>query len=816
MKKNFFTLSRRNQKGQVAIFVALIFQVIFVFFAVLINVGLLVHHKINLQQSTDLAAYYGAMKQAELMNAIAHVNFQMRQAWKLLTWRYRVVGTFGFQDWAGAQAITFPLSVSLGNTPTTFNGPAAEFNKCPSGSNILDVPFFCYGHSGFASWKSTAENNCRLNCNHLEDLNTSVSAIPLTSGHSDAYLGSYAVSVNNALTQANSQIQDLCNDLGPASFATLALYIKSYSAEVQKKKKLIQMLGASLSAAPNAMVDLNGGAVEAGATKTFDNNLTDANLKGKIKFETLNGLAQGGDCAFKGDSTDGADANLTKQFLKEIKFEGIQFFIHRCTKNGSQANSVYSPTTMYTDGSLDVIRDDFFPAAMSPADRIAIQNGLVGTEFIIGYEKNPWCQVYYAAKAQAEPKIPFLPLSKIRLSAVSVAKPFGGTIGPRYHAFWPQGSQTSAGGPKVDPTLPERRFSGIPTNLIGLAKFQTILLNYSNYVADTKGLKDPAVVAAYQDLLLYRSPNQNLSAGSLNISIGKEIGSQAGSNIGLQHPGPTGWPDVSNWNKLVDPTSVTDYDYIARNRDGTANSFLRDLELTVAAPNQFDLNYYSIDPDFYNNYYLKLKGGSAGPLNYGAGSFDSLKNAAKGNGPARKEDIDADYGFSIGWESNPSIARGFSVRHQIAIAANVIKTAMPQSVGVVPYSETFKFIPNKASSLLTGWTFRDFSNYAESNGGKFPNIGPDLQNTMTFGKCSDANWNNTADSAIDKNFDTPVSSNLPPTPGNCVTGGRTGYSVKIVSPSMLRSGAPPQDYAGDGSNGTILNQIDDNFFNFSL
>ncbi len=33
----------QNQKGQVAIFVALIFQVIFVFFAILINVGLLVH-----------------------------------------------------------------------------------------------------------------------------------------------------------------------------------------------------------------------------------------------------------------------------------------------------------------------------------------------------------------------------------------------------------------------------------------------------------------------------------------------------------------------------------------------------------------------------------------------------------------------------------------------------------------------------------------------------------------------------------------------------------------------------------------------------
>src|SRR5688500_17817747 len=95
-KKSRIVLTRKNQKGQVAIFVALIFQVVFVFFALMINVGLLIHHKINLQHSTDLAAYYGTMKQAEQFNAIAHINFQMRQAWKLLTWRYRVLGTFGF------------------------------------------------------------------------------------------------------------------------------------------------------------------------------------------------------------------------------------------------------------------------------------------------------------------------------------------------------------------------------------------------------------------------------------------------------------------------------------------------------------------------------------------------------------------------------------------------------------------------------------------------------------------------------------------------------------------------------------------------
>src|SRR5437764_657897 len=85
----------RNESGQMTIFIALIFQVLFVFFAMVINISLLVHDKINLQNSVDLGAYYAAERQAEILNEIAHINYQIRQDYKLLTWRYRVLGTLG-------------------------------------------------------------------------------------------------------------------------------------------------------------------------------------------------------------------------------------------------------------------------------------------------------------------------------------------------------------------------------------------------------------------------------------------------------------------------------------------------------------------------------------------------------------------------------------------------------------------------------------------------------------------------------------------------------------------------------------------------
>src|SRR5271156_6323808 len=88
-------LSLRNQRGQTAVLGAMMFNVLFVFFALAINVALVVHDKINLQNSADLAAYYAAAKQAEILNAIAHENYMIRQAWKLLAFRYRVIGTLG-------------------------------------------------------------------------------------------------------------------------------------------------------------------------------------------------------------------------------------------------------------------------------------------------------------------------------------------------------------------------------------------------------------------------------------------------------------------------------------------------------------------------------------------------------------------------------------------------------------------------------------------------------------------------------------------------------------------------------------------------
>lgn len=62
------------------------------FFAFVVNTGMLVHAKINLQNAADLAAYAGAAVQARQLNQISFLNYEMRRQYKKFLFRYYVLG----------------------------------------------------------------------------------------------------------------------------------------------------------------------------------------------------------------------------------------------------------------------------------------------------------------------------------------------------------------------------------------------------------------------------------------------------------------------------------------------------------------------------------------------------------------------------------------------------------------------------------------------------------------------------------------------------------------------------------------------------
>ena len=815
MKKPQFVLSRKNQKGQVAIFVALIFQIIFVFFALLINIGLIVHHKINLQQSTDLAAYYGAMKQAESLNAIAHINFQIRQAWKLLTWRYRVLGTFGFQgpnpqfDKLSGSPPVFPVTMkyatdSIRNSKSAIDGGACPPDQDGMRVNTLTHPFFCIGHAGMSGWVDKQENNCKVSCPLLEDTaSVDVGGIPpMNVVISNGISGS----INQTIASVNDNLNVLCTSLGPTNVNVLAKIIVGYQRDAELRSRTLLMLASNLS--KDKFVDLDGGDVVTGVKNTLLNNLTEANRtsvnENLAKINTYNSLSANA-CAMTEDRANaGKKSGGKSEFLKRIEFNLVQFFVHDCKwiptppgNNGFQqfrSGSLYNRSlTGLSDGSKDSTgreTPDFSKIDSKIQDALISLIGVENERYTVGYEKNPWCPAYYFVSATAEPMIPFLPLVKIKLSAQAIAKPFGGSIGPWFGKTWPASANTTQEGfsgvdrsNQTDEMLPLQHSLNAPVT----RRRDTLKLlpNFSRYVGDKMGLADPDVVAEYHAALI-----DSLPRGATSFGSPKED-----ENLPPVHHLrlPNKWPSMNSWKDVDNPDAGSDYDPLTKinGRD----SGLRDLEISAITPNQFDLTYYSIDSDFYNNYYKRLKS----PV-----ILNKIKDSA-GGGPDAKY-IRPDLGNN---ENVYTGKRDFSVRNKIEIVKKVLGSGFQTQLkdSSPSFIKMFPFLVTHQSSLLTSWTFQNFTDFNLFPDGDVFNVNSP-QGTMVFGRCNDS-W-----ATGSQEFNSPVDSGLPPAAGNCVTGGRSGYSVKLVSPSLLRSSAPPQPLGGVNTNGQIRNPIPEYYFSY--
>ncbi len=87
------TVKKRNgQEGQLTIFLAIVMLILITLLAFIINVGLFVKAKINLQNSVDSAAFAGAAVQARQLTTIGHLNWELRNTYKEWLFKYYVLG----------------------------------------------------------------------------------------------------------------------------------------------------------------------------------------------------------------------------------------------------------------------------------------------------------------------------------------------------------------------------------------------------------------------------------------------------------------------------------------------------------------------------------------------------------------------------------------------------------------------------------------------------------------------------------------------------------------------------------------------------
>lgn len=694
--------SRKNEKGQVALFVALIFQVLFVFFAMIVNVGLLVHHKINLQNSTDFAAYYGAMRQAEMMNAISHVNYQIHQAYKLFMFRYNQLGNGGAR---------YPL--------TDKDEP------------LVKPPVFCIAYDPVNAVQGT-ENYCKK---AADTVSIPTPGVPQLFNGAFPFLNFQTAIADTANSLKQAAIKS-CRDKMALNFMMLARFAAAYKLDLANRKQLLLHLANQLSLADPT--DIDNQSIKQGAYKTLIKNLTyqnqdslnskfDSNGKGSgdstADFQFLNSFSLPG-CTGTGNDLE------PPGWLSEVSIFPFLFavdgdcsgsssdikFIPKAVNLGNAATIFQNASNTY--GPKDMQQMALYlnePTGEDPTTRLYKSS--------LGFEKNPWCVAYVGVSAKATPQIPFSPLGSVTLTAKSFAKPFGGRVGPWYGTTW-QGSATqSEKAIRNDNAAPLRvDFGTIQIDPNDAATQKALRGSYSRYMGDKVGILSNITTAQMRNAIATMK-------GGIDLNWYEALGKE----------------DYNDKNSSGDP--------LAWNQaNANIPPPLRNLEIAAIAPDQFDASFYSVDPDYYNNYMQRLQKG------YG----DQLQFAIRGDLGSRNT-------------GTTDIVR-FSVRNQIDTLKN-------QQLVSIDYQSKLTYYLTDFAQLLTGWNQSSPDNYS--------------MDPTRFGQCPDG---------LKVNQDDPATFF---TPGSCKAGGRVGYSVKLVDGKYLANQpngkAAQYELGGASVSGTIKN-----------
>ena len=681
-----------------ALFVALVFQVLFVLFSMVVNVGLLVHHKINLQNSVDLAAYYGAQKQAEMLNALAHINYQIRQSWKLLSWRLRLAASVGYYY---KNSDSPPSHKEFDSWPDYYSNDDQRSYQVEVGA---PPPFTCVTHHRGWNWHSSRGDWCDKLHKIIDNVSmteiTSVFGRMASSGAFDSALG--AVQGGEDLIREN---EFGCFRAGVTNWRITALYLAAYKLEQAMRKEALYVLAHNMSrplqdsGGGDGFLDMKGDSVKKGMEKTLKKNLSVANRKSPgLEYTFINSLSQG-DCRGVGD------VRKAPGWLSEINVLPLALYADdsECVHGGTGYEAEQKRAPLDTPAYINHALNDDNKDWDQDLDLIVKHNeGLY--QMSVGVEKNPWCMTYVGVYAETRPRIPFSPFGPVRLKAKAFAKPFGGRMGPWFHSEWPSGSFRSKGGPdnRTDRLLSPRLDDTGLLSLPPISDMGAFIPNYSRYVGDEVGL---------QSLFFLK---HMVKAFSETFKFDDDTFLMEDRNS---------WED---WG-----AALKGEDFLS------ANDKTRALEMIAIRPDLFDTYFYSIQPDFYNTYWRDLHpdhGNLLGRLGY--------------TGPSFLPDL----GFDPENRGTP-----FSVENQMETPT------LPDHLHLKPFIEKLFYILPQPQHLLTSWTLDNLESY------ELPE--------KDFARCRKF-----------LSSDAGTGGGAPPSmAGDCIEGGRSGYSVKMVSRSFLES-----------------------------
>lgn len=422
------TLSK-NQSGQISIFFSASLVVLISIIAFVINVGLFVKAKINLQNAVDAAAYSGAAVQARQLSKIAYLNWEMRNIYKEWLYKYYVLGNLNINDVENpnspGDAMSFRLEpdvLVLKNNLTfkdPYNLPATCLHLAGSETNICKkyaipaLPEFGSHNMVGAEESSRALIDRLIGAKTADCVDRSGLNMLATTNWTYNIL-----SQNTTGPTLAEQAPAILSDRQGAWPQAIELAIRIRNLEKAMNK---------MPSDEPVCIDTGGGV---SCTKSI-NDITSSSISlgneriVKAFYSAFRNIGNNVDNRMKSSFT-----------LTEIKPK-----VQINTTQESASNFLIKTPYLkpYVDLKLMMVNYALFYAAMISRGSKDESGGCDVSKIAIpvpgyplGFYKNPDVLTYYAVKGQAKFLGMFNPFDTedIVLTAYAAAKPFGGRIGP--------------------------------------------------------------------------------------------------------------------------------------------------------------------------------------------------------------------------------------------------------------------------------------------------------------------------------------------------------------------------------------------------
>ena len=425
--------------------------------AFIINVGLFVKAKINLQNATDAAAFAGASVQARQLTNMAYVNWEIRNTFKEWMFKYYVLGQTGQ---FGVKSNGQPHNLNDGNLSSP--GVANFYLETPTQSGTADfdkynLPSICIHNSSFS-------NICQIYY---------IPGIPRfpavqVAGIADIHEGF----VDQLVDQKNRDCsrRSILNFLSAVTWAYGSgasaasgsvtgvpgadlIAASRPGAWLQSMELGFRMRNLELIANRPAVDDINLGNIQNKLLTDIDLMNIGYNERPTKAFWSAFRNLSGGVYKDQGDDEIIRNFTLTELPPKAYATGGKKSASNYLLPNSAThpGNGQLASTKYYVD--LQAIPVNYatmftnFVNTQNVGSNTGVQMdascgqsraALPVPGYLLGFTKNPQVITYYAVKADTKFIGLFFPIrggEGFHLTAYSAAKPFGGRIGPRFFGY---------------------------------------------------------------------------------------------------------------------------------------------------------------------------------------------------------------------------------------------------------------------------------------------------------------------------------------------------------------------------------------------